>query len=367
MTRRLSSREQSGFALIVVLVIIMVLGILAGAFAFSMKVESRLAGNSNNDSEMEWLGRSGVEFARFVIANTGGQTGGRVTSLNQFWNTGVTSPQETNGPLSGLSLTDNELGDGRFSVRITDLDSRFNINTCSTMPPPQARAILDRAFNLIGVDGGDIPTLCDSILDWMDADDNAALNGTESDFYLTYSPSYHAKNGPLDELSELLLVRGITPELYWGPQASAHQSQWSEGNQQAWPSDQMPSYPMGMVDLFSAFGVGRVNVNTATSAVLQLVLGVDETIAGNIIRVRSGPDEVEGTDDDMPFQNPSMISGMVPGLSPQTPLPGLSFLGTQSVIFAVTVDTQIGNYRKQFMAILQRNGQQVNILQFSWK
>ena len=72
-TVRLSAAR--GFALVIVMLVIVVLGLLAGAFALSMKVESRLAANANNDAEMEWLGRSGVELARFVIANSGGGAG----------------------------------------------------------------------------------------------------------------------------------------------------------------------------------------------------------------------------------------------------------------------------------------------------
>ena len=46
------------------MIIITVLGILAGSFAFAMKVEMRLASNSTSESEVAWLGRSGVELAR---------------------------------------------------------------------------------------------------------------------------------------------------------------------------------------------------------------------------------------------------------------------------------------------------------------
>jgi len=58
--------------------------------------------------------------------------------------------------------------------------------------------------------------IADSILDWIDSDDEARENGVESDFYQGLSPGYAAKNGPMDSLDEILLVRGVTPQLLFG-------------------------------------------------------------------------------------------------------------------------------------------------------
>src|SRR5207248_8062397 len=38
----------------------------------------------------------------------------------------------------------------------------------------------------------------------------------ESNYYQTLNPPYNAKNGPLDSLDELLLVKGVTPQLLYG-------------------------------------------------------------------------------------------------------------------------------------------------------
>src|ERR1035438_10780625 len=58
------NRSEGGIALIIVMISIMVLTILAAGFAYSMKVETKLARNANSEAELEWLGRSGVEYAR---------------------------------------------------------------------------------------------------------------------------------------------------------------------------------------------------------------------------------------------------------------------------------------------------------------
>ena len=51
------ARSENGVALIIVLVVITVLGILAGGFAYSMKIEMRLAQQTTLDSDFEWMGR----------------------------------------------------------------------------------------------------------------------------------------------------------------------------------------------------------------------------------------------------------------------------------------------------------------------
>src|SRR6266511_3508259 len=61
-------KNRSGIALIIVLLVIVVLGILAGGFAYSMKVETTLARHATFDTDLDWAGRSGVEVAKWVLA-----------------------------------------------------------------------------------------------------------------------------------------------------------------------------------------------------------------------------------------------------------------------------------------------------------
>ncbi|MCX6881604.1 MAG: hypothetical protein NTV12_03710, partial [Verrucomicrobia bacterium] len=64
----LTPRKDRGIAIIIVMIVIVVLSVLAGGFAYTMKVETKLARNSSYESDMEFLGRSGVELGRYVLA-----------------------------------------------------------------------------------------------------------------------------------------------------------------------------------------------------------------------------------------------------------------------------------------------------------
>jgi general secretion pathway protein K len=353
--------KSHGIALIIVMIAIIVLSVLAAAFALSMKVEMKLAGRANSDQQLLWLGRSGVELARYVLSQEASVPGEPYDALNQFWAGGPGGPNETNSPLASISLDNYQIGDGTVSVKIIDLERYANINTAN----PQE---LQQALTLMGVNADDISVVSDSIVDWIDADDDPHPAGAESDYYQGLTPPYYAKNAPIDDLSELLLVKGVTPEMYWGPNATNHTPAAFQQPKLGFVNSpfQAPDYPFGLVDIFTPISGGLININTAGTNVLQMIPGVDAATAENIVQQRAGPDGVEGTADDTPFQNVNQLA--TTGLNPQL-VSQLSRLCTvHSSVFEVHVTAQVGDYKREYTAILFRNsGTDIQVLNFYWK
>jgi len=58
--------------------------------------------------------------------------------------------------------------------------------------------------------------IADAILDWIDQDDRPRRFGAEANDYSGLEPPYGPRNGPLESIEELLLVRGVTPALLFG-------------------------------------------------------------------------------------------------------------------------------------------------------
>ncbi|HEV8290314.1 MAG TPA: hypothetical protein VGP94_00255, partial [Tepidisphaeraceae bacterium] len=167
-------RTESGIALILVLVVIVMLGILAAGFAYSMKVETKLARNASFDPDLEWMARSGVELAKYVLFIESAGPFGQVDSLKNRWAGG---PGETNDALASIPLENYPIGNGSVSIKIIDLDRKFNINMAD-------KFLLQEALTLIGVDDGALAsTIIDSIMDWKDRDDNPGISGAETDDY----------------------------------------------------------------------------------------------------------------------------------------------------------------------------------------
>src|ERR1043165_6398923 len=105
-------RTDRGIAMIIVMMVILVLSVLAGGFAYSMKVETRLARNTAWESDMEWLGRSGVELGKYCLAMhiASPPPESSYSGLNQVWAGGT--PNLTNDLLASINLKDVKLGPG---------------------------------------------------------------------------------------------------------------------------------------------------------------------------------------------------------------------------------------------------------------
>lgn len=355
-TRSALSASRRGIALVIVMIVLTVLTVLAGGFAFSMKVETRLASNGSREPAMDWLGRSGVELARYVLSMQALLTPG-YDALNQKWAGGS---GETNEVLAAIMLENNQLGEGKYSIHIVDLDRRININIASD-------ELLQQALQTMGADPREAGGIVEGVRDWIDEDDHPHLVGAESDDYLsTPNPGfmpYFAKNGPIDDMTELLLVRGVTPELFWG---GAHVGAASVGlrafSGRAQGGQQQVASAVGLVDIFTPISGPTVNINTVSMEVLLCIPGVDPDVAAAIIQARAGPDGVDGSDDDMPFRNIGELIN-VPGVSRQMITQFQRLFNVRSTTFEVRVEAQIGEARRVYIALLRRvNNRDIQIL-----
>jgi general secretion pathway protein K len=352
-------RREAGIALIMVMIVIFVLTMLAGRFAYSMKVETKLASNANNETELEWLGRSGVEYARWMLAEQLKCGMEPYDSLNQTWAGGPGGMCTTNSPLAEVQK-EVHLGHGYFTWKIIDLDRRININTASDV-------VLQQALTQVGADPGEIPGFVGSVQDWIDPDDRTHIEGTETEFYQTLEPPYEAKNGPLDDITELLLIRGVNQDMFWGSGSTNHPaSVFQQRNNLFGGNAGPPAYSTALAEIFTPISSGKVNVNTASLPVLTILLGGDELSAQNIIKLRSGPDGVDGTEDDLPLRNTGELVNA--GINYQGVQQLYRYADVRSRTFQVEIEATIAGYHRSFVATLGRNSpREVQILTFYWK
>ncbi len=350
--------QERGIALIIVMITVTVLAILAGGFAFAMRVESKLARNVNSEAQLEWLGRSGVEYCRWILAEQLRLPGEPYDALNQIWAGGPGGIATTNSALLDVQK-EVHLGTGSFTWKMTDLERKFNINTA---PEP----ILQQALMLMGVDAGEMTPIINSILDWIDPEDNARPQGAESDYYHSQmQPPYDSKNGPIDDMTELLLIKGVTPELYWGGALTNHFP--AAFQQRSRYFDQAPpvAFTSGLVDLFTPLSSGRVNINTASADVLQLVPGMTPAIAQAIVAARQGEDDGSGLTG--PYRSVDQVR-RVPEVALEAARLLQQFCDVRSRTFEVQIDAQVGTYKRQFIAVLGRNSpRDIQVLSFYWK
>lgn len=351
--------RESGIALLIVMIVIISLSVLAMGFVMSMKVETRLARHSQWRPEMDWLGRSGVELARYVLAQSMNNPAEPYDSLNQFWAGGYGG---TNLFQADISLEGVQLGQGFIDVRIRDMERKFNINIAG-------QPILQQAMIVMGVDAAESGTVVSSIQDWIDPDDDTHIGGTETTFYQQLSPPYSAKNGPLDDISELLMINGVTPEMFWGTagMGASYVNRSIPTVLNPIGFEQGATYPVGLNDLFTTLSDAQMNINTAGPQALQLIPGMDENRAYAIMSVRDGPDGMPGTEDDMPFRGLQDLQ-FVPGMDPAVLQQLTAYCNIRSVTFEVEVTARIGEFVRTYIAVIRRNNpRDLPILQFYWE
>lgn len=314
--------QERGVTMIVVLWVIMVLSLLISGFAYTMHVETQVASFSRKELKAALLARSGVEVARMqLVLHLKTPTEVGFEALNQVW--------ATNESL----YVDHELGEGKFNVKVTDEESKLPINR---LTEEQLKRLLD----VLAVDPGERDIIADSILDWREPGDLHRLNGAKTDYYQTLTPPYAAKNGPLDRVEELRLVRGVTKELFEGTPGT----------------DREPGVP-GLRDLLTTTSSGKINVNTASALVLEAMFGLDEAHAAAVVARREGADGETGTLDDQPYRQASEFMNETGSREAGATV--------NSTVFTVTSTGEVGGVRRVVVASLRRQGN--NFIVSAWQ
>ncbi|PWU00299.1 MAG: hypothetical protein C5B51_25565 [Terriglobia bacterium] len=97
-----------------------------------------------------------------------------------------------------------------------------------------------------------------SIADWRSPPGPGALDS----YYLSLEPSFRPRHASVEEIEELLLVKGITPEIFYGTYVPTPDP--SQGTR-------LVRRP-GLIDCLSVFGSSsRIEANTASPAVLAAI------------------------------------------------------------------------------------------------
>jgi len=141
------------------------------------------------------------------------------------------------------------------------------------------RALAEELYRLtvaLGVEPGRAREIALAIVDWRSP---AAAGFGLDQYYLSLTPSFLAHHASLEEIEELLLVRGITPDIFYGTYVP---SDASEGAR-------LISRP-GLIDCLSVFGSNdRIDANTASPAVLAAIGLAPDAIAALVQRRRLAP------------------------------------------------------------------------------
>lgn len=265
------SNKANGSVLILVLWALFFLTSLALTTGVYVSAGLTIAREIKARSSAHFLVLAGVERAIMeVMRDTNWWDGleepwARGVSVNDNWNV-------ENGfyMVYGSSDIQNKNFNGMQKNEFLGLDDeekRVNINTAPT-------GLLSALVEIVcGVNSMSASEIAASIVDWRDEDDIVTSGGAENAFYLRNG--YPCANGAFRSVYELLLVKGITPEIY---------------------EQLMP--------FVTIWGTGKINLNTADKKVLQAAIyscsnmarAQCEAIADKIVKLRETGNAFDSSD-----------------------------------------------------------------------
>ena len=259
---------ESGSIFIIVLWALLLLGALAVALGAYVQPLLRVTSRFQQNTERFFIAKAGavktaVEMQKYATNSW--------QCLNEAW------ANDTN------YFTEVQLGAGSFARQgilggsalpecgLIDEERKININVA-------ALDVLQNGLVLAGaLSSSKAADIAAAIIDWRDTDDDETPGGAETRYYEFLTPPYRCKNGNFETIAELLLVKGITPELF----------------------SIIPGH-------FTVYGRGKININTAGSEVLKS-MGMGDDLTAKIIEFRQGDDGQPGTADDGVFKNVGQI------------------------------------------------------------
>jgi type II secretory pathway component PulK len=171
-----------------------------------------------------------------------------------------------------LRQLDGEAGEG-FEVRVISEGGRFNINAILLQDD---KTLLREMFSNWGLDLEESQAVADALGDWVDADDNVALNGAEVKEYEAAGRVNQPFNRPFYDLSEVRLVRGMDL-------VEAVRPDWR--------------------DWFTIWSGGALDLNEAPAELIAAAAECPVEQAEIIPETVCGTDGLRDTEDDVPFQN----------------------------------------------------------------
>lgn len=318
-------KDNQGFALILTILVVSLIVVFTLQFNFSMRSDLYSATNLRDGISLAAITRSGFNCALAFLTDDAAATD--FDALHEPW--------AYSKALSSHSASMFE--QGQFELEIIDLTGKIQINQLVDKKGgfnKKQRDLLSRFLNSepFDLDPERVDNLLDAIKDWIDPDHEVTRFGAENGYYQGLERPYRCKNGPLQLLEQLLLVRGMTRELFYGTKEKPGLSRYLTVN-----------------------GDGKININTADPLVLKsLFPGIDEEAVESMLDYR------------LDKKNDLKDSGWykkVHGMSHVTIDPGL--VTTASNYFEIRSQGWEGEMKKTLTATVMRNKGALRIL--SWK
>ena len=228
--------NKKGVALILVLLMVSVIVVLTLQLNVSSRSQVHEAANLGDGIRVLYIAKSGL-FAGMGLLS---EDRGEADTLNEAWSRAEALSEQSKDYFEG----------GHLELVIEDEAGKININKLvegngfnNAVKGVLSRLLFQPQFKL---QDREVEDLLNAIKDWIDTDAEVTATGAENAYYQGLGKSTTVRNGPMESIDELLLVRGVTRELFHG-------------------TSERP----GLARFLTVQGEGSININTAPKEVLR--------------------------------------------------------------------------------------------------
>ena len=299
----MSISNQRGAVLLLVLVVVALLSALLTDWAFSTLVDMRLTETFRDSNRAYYLARGGVEVGRQLLS----MDNNLYDAPTEMWGVGVPSY-----PVSD---------EATVSIAIVDEDGRFNLNRLvdptGYNPLQVGRERFERLLQNLDITASEAEALSHALTDWIDKNDQIFGPGAENSWYQGLTPPMACKNGALDTVDELLLVKGFTPEIV--EKLTPH---------------------------VTVAGVTNLNVNTASRELL---------LAWHVGLTSAGIDQLLTARQNKPFKDMSEVQAAIDATN-YTNLTYQLDVGVVSKFYRITSVAQVNDGVRTAEALIEKSG-----------
>lgn len=311
--------SERGIALLLVLWVIVFLAFICAEFSWTMRTETATAINFKEGTQAYYAAEAGINRAIIELL--------RIAASPRSASRAQSSPDDPDVvPEEGSEDGDEELqlwlagggpyrfeiGDFYCEVDIIDESNKININEFLSQAKQDPNTLKGFLREQIGLEGEELDTVADSLIDWWDKDnDVTGLFGAEDSYYESLDPPYICRNGDLPVIEDCLSVCGVTEEIFYGSgrhmeervQLSPEELEQlisgggfvnplddAEDEDGGFSRSEISPLRLGLVEVFSVTSNASaftVNINSASLEQLMLLNGMQAPDAQEIIVERS--------------------------------------------------------------------------------
>lgn len=186
-TKEWESTRQQGFALVVVIVIMLLISFLAAQLILNVRTELRIAFNAKTQAAGLCLAEGGVNLGLFRLLDK------PVEYINEDYEKFLEGYQYNTFLETGL-----------LTYYVVNESGKLDLNKLN-------KPLLELFLEYMKIEPDQRDVIIDSLLDWEDSDDLHRINGAELDTYEALDDPYIPRNGKIMDPSEFFLVYGTAP------------------------------------------------------------------------------------------------------------------------------------------------------------